>query len=374
MKRAALLLSLTLSVAVAQAQRRTPVAVPLETLRLPAGFSIALYAEVSGARSMALAPDGTIFVGSQSDTVHAVVDRDQDGRSDEVVVVADSLQVANGVAFKDGSLFVADLNRVLRYDDILDFVNQPAAARTSKPVPAVVLAGLPSDTYHGWRYLAFGPDDLLYLAIGSPCNACDPGDPYATVIRMKPDGSARETAARGVRNSVGFDWDPLTKDLWFTDNGRDFLGDDSPADELNHLTALGEHFGYPYCHGGSMQDPEFGRRAPCAIFTAPAQRLGPHVAAIGMRFYSGEMFPPEYRNQIFIAEHGSWNRSTPIGYRLSLVRREEGRPVTYETFADGWLQGFRAWGRPVDLLVMPDGALLVSDDTAGVIYRITYKP
>jgi glucose/arabinose dehydrogenase len=190
---------------------------------------------------------------------------------------------------------------------------------------------------------------------------------------MKPDGSARETIARGVRNSVGMDWDPVTKDLWFTDNGRDFLGDDSPPDELNHLTGIGEHFGYPYCHAGTIADPEFGRQRSCAQFTPPAQRLGPHVASIGMKFYTGEMFPPEYRNQIFIAEHGSWNRSTPIGYRLSLVRLAEGRPVSYDIFAEGWLQGFRAWGRPVDLLVMPDGALLVSDDTAGAIYRITYR-
>lgn len=373
MKRAALLLSLALSVALVEAQRRTPAAVRLETLRLPAGFSIAVYAEVPGARSMTLAPDGTVFVGSQSDTVNAVVDRDQDGQADEVIVVAANLQMANGVAFKDGALFVADLNRVLRFDDILEFVNQPAAARSSKPVPAVVTTGLPADTYHGWRYLAFGPDDLLYLAIGAPCNVCEPGDPYAGLIRMKPDGSARETVARGVRNSVGMDWDPLTKDLWFTDNGRDFLGDDSPADELNHLTGIGEHFGYPYCHAGTIADPEFGRPRPCAQFTPPAQRLGPHVASIGMKFYTGEMFPPEYRNQIFIAEHGSWNRSTPIGYRLSVVRLEEGRPVAYDTFAEGWLQSFRAWGRPVDLLVMPDGALLVSDDTAGVIYRIVYR-
>jgi len=373
-KRAALLLSFVFAIASVEAQRRTTAAVRLDTLRLPAGFSIAVYAEVPGARSMTLSPDGTVFVGSQSDTVHALVDRDQDGRADEVVVVADNLQVANGVAFKDRALFVADLDRVLRYDDILDFVNQPAAARLSKPVPVVLLTGLPTDTYHGWRYLVFGPDDLLYLAVGTPCNVCERGDPYASLIRMKPDGSARETIARGVRNSVGMDWDPVTKDLWFTDNGRDFLGDDSPPDELNHLTGIGQHFGYPYCHAGTIADPEFGGRRSCAQFTPPAQRLGPHVASIGMKFYTGEMFPPAYRNQIFIAEHGSWNRSTPIGYRLSLVRLEEGRPVTHETFAEGWLQGFRASGRPVDLLVMPDGALLVSDDTAGVIYRITYKP
>jgi glucose/arabinose dehydrogenase len=371
--RALVWLSLLAAVA-GPAPQRWPItaAVRLDSLRLPAGFTIAVYADVPGARSMTLAPDGTVFVGSQGPLVHAVVDRDGDGRGDEVVVVADNLQLANGVAFRDGSLFVADLNRVLRYDGVLDFVHQAAAARTTRPKPEVILDGLPTDGYHGWRYLAFGPDGLLYVAVGAPCNVCEPGVPYASLLRMKPDGTGLEAVARGVRNSVGMDWDPQTNDLWFTDNGRDYLGDDAPSDELNHLSRLGEHFGFPYCHAGSIADPEFGRRRPCAQFSAPAQRLGPHVASIGMKFYAGEMFPPEYRNQILIAEHGSWNRTTPIGYRLSLVRLENGQPAKYETFVDGWLEGFRAWGRPVDLLVLPDGSLLVSDDTAGVIYRITY--
>ena len=371
-KRAVLLLSIASSIGMVQMPRWTTAAVRLETIHLPPGFSIAVYAQVPGARSMTLAPDGTLFVGSQSAEVHAVLDRDRDGRADEVVTVADDLQIANGVAFLDDALFVADMNRVLRYDDILEFVNQPAAARTTKPTPSTVLSGLPSESYHGWRYLAAGPDGLLYLAVGAPCNTCERSEPYASLLRLKPDGTGLETIARGVRNSVGMDWDPRTSELWFTDNGRDFLGDDTPADELNRLTALGQHFGLPYCHGGTVADPEFGRRRPCAQFTAPAQRLGPHVAAIGMKFYTGEMFPAGYRHQIFVAEHGSWNRTTPIGYRLSLIRLEEGQPVSYQAFAEGWLQGFLAWGRPVDLLVMPDGSLLVSDDTAGAVYRITY--
>jgi glucose/arabinose dehydrogenase len=356
------------------AQRWTASAVRLETLTVPPGFSIALYADVPGARSMALAPDGTVFVGSQGDAVHAVVDRDRDGRADEVIAVAAGLQMANGVAFADGALFVADVNRILRYDNILDFVNQPPAARATRPAFTVVTDTLPADTFHGWRYMAVGPDGLLYVALGAPCNECEPVDPRGTLVRLRTDGSGREIIARGVRNSVGMDWDPQTNDLWFTDNGRDFLGNDVPPDELNHLTAIGEHFGFPYCHAGTIPDPEFGRLSSCSRFTPPTQPLGPHVAAIGMKFYTGTMFPSPYRNQIFIAEHGSWNRATPIGYRLSVVHLDGDKAVRYETFAEGWLQGFRAWGRPVDVLVLPGGSLLVSDDTADAIYRITYKP
>jgi glucose/arabinose dehydrogenase len=348
-------------------------AIRLDTIKLPQGFSIAVYAEnVPDARSMTLASDGTVFVGSQRGVVSAVVDRDRDGRADEIVKVAGGLRTPNGVAFRDGALYVAEVNRVLRYDGVLAFVKQPAAAR--KPItPAVVNDTFPSDAHHGWKYLSFGPDGLLYLQVGAPCNICEPADPYASILRMKPDGSGLEIFARGVRNSVGQAWHPDTKELWFTDNGRDNLGDDAPPDELNHATRVGEHFGYPYCHAGTIPDPEYGRKRPCSDFTPPAQKLGPHVAAIGMKFYTGTMFPAEYRKQIFIAEHGSWNRSTPIGYRITVVRLEGNNAVKYETFAEGWLQGRRAWGRPADVLVMPDGALLVSDDTANAIYRITYS-
>jgi glucose/arabinose dehydrogenase len=214
---------------------------------------------------------------------------------------------------------------------------------------------------------------LLYVPVGAPCNICEPGDPHAAILRMHADGGGQEIVARGVRNTVGFDWQPGTSTLYFTDNGRDLMGDDVPPDELNRLSRPGEHFGYPYCHGGDISDPQFGKRRPCAEFTPPAMKLGPHVAALGMRFYTGSMFPAEYRNQILIAEHGSWNRSHKIGYRVMLVRVKDGRAISYEPFAQGWLRGERAWGRPVDLMSLPDGSVLLSDDEAGAVYRITYE-
>ena len=340
--------------------------VPLDRIKLPPGFSISVYADnVPGARSMALAPDGTVFVGTRADDkVYAIIDR-------QVVIVARGLRAPNGVAFQKGALYVADRDRVLRYDRILDFVKQPAG--TQQVIrPTIIREQLPSDAFHGWRYLAFGPDGRLYLQVGAPCNSCERPDPYATIMRMKPDGSDLEIFARGVRNAVGLTWHPDTKELWFTDNGRDNLGDDVPPDELNHAPTRGLHFGFPYCHGGTIADPEFGRGRPCSRYTPPVQLLGAHVAALGLKFYLGSMFPAEYRKQLFIVEHGSWNRSTPSGYRIALIRLQGNRAITYETFADGWLQGSRAWGRPVDLLELPDGSLLVSDDEAGVVYRIRY--
>jgi glucose/arabinose dehydrogenase len=227
---------------------------------------------------------------------------------------------------------------------------------------------------HAWKFIAFGPDGKLYVPVGVPCNVCVEDTAYGIIARMNPDGSELETFASGVRNTVGFDWHPKTGELWFTDNGRDWMGDDQPPDELNHAPESGLHFGFPYCHGGTIPDPDFGRRRACDEFTPPAINLGPHVAALGMRFYTGAMFPETYTNQIFIAEHGSWNRTVPIGYRVSLVRLDEsGQAVSYEPFVEGWLRAGGAWGRPVDVLVMPDGALLVSDDLAGAIYRISYQ-
>ncbi|HET6675449.1 MAG TPA: PQQ-dependent sugar dehydrogenase, partial [Nitrospiraceae bacterium] len=224
------------------------------------------------------------------------------------------------------------------------------------------------------KYLAFGPDKKLYAAVGVPCNICDPEpDRFGLIARMNQDGSDYEILARGIRNSVGFDWDPTTGHLWFTDNGRDWMGDNQPPDELNHAPSAGLHFGFPYCHGGTIADPKYGKDQPCDKYTAPAMNLGPHVAALGMRFYAGAMFPPEYQGRIFIAEHGSWNRSEKIGYRISLASRDQHGGWQYSVFAQGWLQGADAWGRPADVLVMPDGALLVSDDQAGVIYRIAYQ-
>jgi glucose/arabinose dehydrogenase len=341
---------------------------PTNNITLPPGFSLSVYAEdVPGARALALGSHGTVFVGSQDGNVYAIVDRDQDHTADRGYVLARGLNMPNGVAFRDGALYVAEVNRILRFDQIEDHLENPGKA-------VVVNDQLPSDRWHGWKFIAFGPDGWLYIPVGGPCNVCERDDErYASLLRMKPDGSNVEVFAKGIRNTVGFDWHPDTKELWFTDNGRDMLGDDIPPDELNQAPRAGMHFGFPYCHAGTIADPEFGKKRACEEFTPPAMNLGPHVAAIGMRFYTGTMFPEEYRNQIFIAEHGSWNRSTPIGYRVSLVRVAENKAVKYETFAEGWLQRGRAAGRPADVLVMPDGALLVSDDHAGVIYRVSYK-
>ncbi len=342
---------------------------PVGDIRLPPGFSIQVYAsDVPNARQMALSPNGTLYVGSRgAGKVHAVVDRDRDGRADQVYLIDKGLKMPSGVAWRDGALYVGDVSRVLRYDGIEERLQNP-------PEPVVISDGFPKDRHHGWKFIAFGPDGLLYVPVGAPCNVCDEKDPiYASIARMKPDGSGKEVFARGIRNTVGFDWHPETRELWFTDNGRDMLGNDLPPDELNVAPRAGMHFGFPYCHGNGVVDPEFGGR-PCNTFTPPARELGPHVAAIGMRFYSGSMFPAEYRNRIFIAEHGSWNRDEPIGYRITMVRLEGGKAVSYEPFAEGWLnKEGKVWGRPADVLVMPDGALLVSDDEAGAIYRISYK-
>ena len=341
----------------------------LSLIRLPDGFSISLYAsQVPNARSLALGEGGTVFVGTRSEgSVYALVDGDADHKAEKVVRLADGLFAPNGVAFRDGALYVAEIHRILRFDDIEARLDNP-------PQPVVVNGGLPTDRWHGWKFIGFGPDDKLYVPVGAPCNVCTRADErYASLLRMNADGSEVEVFARGIRNTVGFDWHPHTGELWFTDNGRDNLGDDVPPDELNRAPQAGLHFGFPYCHAGRIPDPEFGRSRPCGDFTGTAQELGPHVAAIGMRFYTGTMFPAAYRNQIFIAEHGSWNRSDPIGYRISLVRLKDNSPISYEVFAQGWLQGRSAWGRPADVLVMPDGALLVSDDRADVVYRISYE-
>ena len=342
---------------------------PLERIKLPAGFSIELFARVPSARGMAMGKN-TLFVGTRSGGEVLAIRLRGEGSAlaaDPPVVIARNLDMPTGVAFRDGSLYVADVSRILRYDGIEARLDSPPAA-------VVVTDKLPAETHHGWKFIAFGPDGQLYVPVGAPCNVCE-RDPnrYALINRMAADGSKLEVFARGVRNTVGFDWHPETGELWFTDNGRDSLGDDVPADELNHAPRAGMHFGFPYCHQGDLPDPEFGRQRKCGEFTPPAQKLGPHVASLGMRFYRGAQFPAEYRNQVFIAEHGSWNRSKKIGYRISVVRVEGGRAASYRPFAEGWLQGEAAWGRPVDLQELPDGSLLVSDDAAGAIYRIRFS-
>ncbi|HNN44540.1 MAG TPA: PQQ-dependent sugar dehydrogenase [Azospira sp.] len=339
---------------------------PIEKIKLPPGFAIELLARVPNARQMALSPANILYVGSMREgKVHALP-LDADYKPGKLHVIADGLKMPVGVAWRDGSLYVSAIDRIVRLDDIDRQLESP-------PKPAVVRADLPMETHHGWKFIAFGPDGWLYVPVGAPCNICKPDpDRYAAILRMRRDGSELQTFARGVRNTVGFDWHPATGELWFTDNGRDLMGDDAPPDELNHAPKPGMHFGYPYCHGGTLADPEYGHKRSCSDFTAPAQNLGAHVASLGMRFYTGRQFPAQYRNRIFIAEHGSWNRSQKTGYRVSMVTLEGNRALAYEPFASGWLQGESAWGRPADVLVLPDGSLLVSDDHAGAVYRIRY--
>ena len=340
---------------------------PLDTIRLPPGFSLSLVARVPAARQMTWGANGTLFVGSRDDKVFAVtLAPDGDPARARVHTIATGLRMPVGVAFRDGALYVSAIERIVRLPDIEGRLAAP-------PKPVVVYDGLPTETHHGWKFIAFGPDGKLYVPVGAPCNVCnrDP-DRYANLMRMNADGSGVEVFARGIRNTVGFDWHPSTRELWLTDNGRDMLGDDVPGDELDHAPRAGMHFGFPFCHAGTIADPEFGKQRPCSDFVLPVQVLGAHVAALGMRFYTGTAFPPEYRQRIFIAEHGSWNRSGKVGYRVSSVRLEGNRAVAYEPFAEGWLRGQSAWGRPADVLVAPDGSLLVSDDSAGAIYRIRY--
>ena len=354
---------------------------PLDRIRLPPGFKIEVYAEnLTYARSMALSPDGTLFVGTRrpfdtldspnGSSLYAVVDRDNNNHAeaDEVFVIASGLNNPNGVAFKDGSLYVAEIDRIIRFDDIEYLLDSP-----KEPV---VVKELPQYLLHGWRYIGFGPDGKLYVAMGANCNVCRHDDELnATIVRMNPDGGNMEVFARGVRNSVGFDWDARTGELWFTDNGRDELGNDVPSDELNHAPVPGLNFGFPSCHSGSIPDPDLGSDGnyTCYSMVPPAWMLGPHVAPLGMRFYEGTQFPEEYQGNIFVAEHGSWNRDTPIGYRLALVRLQNNTAVGHEIFAEGWLQNTTAWGRPVDVQTLQDGSLLVSDDLNGAIYRISYS-
>lgn len=346
--------------------------IPVDKLKLPAGFKIEVFADsIDGARSMALGDDGTLFVGTREKTIYAIQDRDKDFKADKIRVLDTSLNVPNGVAFKNGSLYVAEVNRLLRYDGIESQLD-------SLPEPQVVYDDYPTEFHHGWKYIAFGPDDKLYVPVGAPCNICDStvsDKRFASITRMDIDGSNREIYAHGVRNSVGFTWHPESKELYFTDNGRDMLGDDTPPCELNRVTEVGQHFGYPFCHGGEVKDPEFGDQRACDEFVAPVQNLGAHVAPLAVKFYTGDMFPEKYKKYAFIAEHGSWNRSKKVGYKIALVGIENGKATSYETFLDGWLdeESQERFGRPVDLLFLEDGSLLISDDFGDAIYRVTYK-
>ncbi len=350
--------------------RKSQTDLPLNLINLPPGFDIDIYASnVINARGMSLSPNGTLFVGSRGEgAIYAIKDMDGDFHADTIITIDTDLKMPVGVAFNDGDLYVSAVSQILKYPNIEQNLGQSIE-------PVVVYDAYPTDTHHGWKYIAFGPDDKLYVPVGAPCNICESEDRiYNTITRINKDGSNMEIIAEGVRNTVGFDWDPKSGDLWFTDNGRDMLGNDKPACELNHLKKEGEHFGYPYCHQGDISDPKFGSKRSCDEFSKPFQNLGPHVAPLGMEFYEGNSFPDEYSNRILIAEHGSWNRDEPIGYRLSTVpRKSDGSSAGYEIFAEGWLQDGKAWGRPVDIEHLKDGSILVSDDFADVIYRIYYK-
>jgi glucose/arabinose dehydrogenase len=339
--------------------------IPVDRIKLPQGFTASLWADgISNARVMTWGDKGTLFVSSRvAGNVYAVVDK---GNQREVKTIAKGLQQPNGLAFKNGTLYVAEVSRITRLEGIEDRLDNPPAAQ-------VVIDTLPKDLPHGWKYLSFGPDGKLYFNIGAPCNICIPPETHANIVRINPDGTGLEYVARGVRNSVGHAFHPVTKELYFTVHGRDWMGDDEPNDTLHHVTRPGAHFGYPYCHQGDILDPEFGRGRSCSEFSPPLLKLGPHVAANGIHFYAGGMFPAEYKNRAFIAQRGSWNRTQKSGFRVMMVTLAPGGVPRYEVFAEGWLQGDQFWGRPVYVQEMKDGSLLVSDDFAGAIYRIAYQ-
>lgn len=343
---------------------------PLDKIKLPDGFKIDVFAEVTNARSMAISPSGIVYVGNRDeDKVYAIKDTDGDFRADKKWVIASGLNQPNGVAFKDGDLYVAEISRITKFPQIESKLSAPGK-------PEVVNDQFPTEKHHGWKYISFGPDGKLYVPVGAPCNICESKDEiFASITRMNADGTGREIFAKGVRNTVGFTWHPRTKELWFTDNGRDMMGDEVPDCELNVAPKAGMHFGYPYCHEGSIKDPEFGNKRPCKDFVQPVQKLGPHVAPLGLKFYTGSMFPDTYKDNIFIAKHGSWNRTKKSGYDVSVVKLKNNQAAGYQKFASGWLDDAtqKVWGRPVDVLQLEDGSLLVSDDYANVIYRISYQ-
>jgi glucose/arabinose dehydrogenase len=352
--------------------------IPLNKLQLPAGFHIEIFADhLKTARDMALGDKGTVFIGSRTDAVYAVIPSKNSPSGRKVKVLLSGLNQPQGVAFYKGDLYVAEVHRIVRYDNIEQHLDNPPSPHViSENFPPVTSSAYP---FHVWKTIHFGPDGKLYVAIGALCNSCIPNDERAgTIMQMNPDGSDAKIYAKGVRNSVGFDWDPATHQLWFTDNGRDDMGDNTPPDKLNYAPTPGLDFGFPYYHGKDVNgqpiaDPIYGQTRMPEGITWPAMGLPAHVAALGMVFYDGKMFPAKYRNQIFIAEHGSWNRSTKVGYRVSLVNVKNNKAISYQPFITGWEKGGKYWGRPAALLVMPDGSLLVSDDDAGVIYRVTYR-
>jgi len=339
---------------------------PTDKIKAPRGFKVEVYANgLANARSMRMGDNGTLFVSTRlAGNVYAVVDNK--GKR-EVKTIAKGLHRPNGIAFHKGSLYVAELSKIWRYDDIEKNLDNP-------PKPVLIYEDLPKDEPHGWKFIGIGPDNKLYVPIGAPCNICAPPDTHAQIRRMDLDGKNVEIIARGVRNTVGFDWHPTTKELYFTDNGRDWMSEDIPHDELNRVANPGkDHFGFPFCHQGDLTDNEQGWGRSCSEFVKPVALLGPHTAALGMRFYTGTSFPQQYRGAIFIARHGAWNRSTKIGGDIVVAQlNRDGSVRSVEPFLTGFLENNAYVGRPVDALVIKDGSLLVSDDYNGAIWRVSY--
>jgi glucose/arabinose dehydrogenase len=340
---------------------------PIEKLKAPKGFKIELYAAgVGNARTLRQGDKGTVFVGSRLlDKVYAIVDK---GEKREVKPIYSGLYRPNGLAFKDGVLYIAELSRISKVEKIEDNLDNP-------PKPVVIYDDLPKDEAHGWKFLTIGPDDKLYFQVGAPCNICMPSPAHAQIRRINLDGSGAEVVARGIRQIVGMDFSPITKQLYFTENSRDWLSEDIPEDKLNRLTQPGkDNFGYPYCHQGNIADQEFGWGHSCDEFTKPIALLGPHTAALGMRFYTGDMFPSEYRNAIFIARHGSWNRTKKIGGDIVVAKlSEDGAVKSIEPFITGFIENNNYVGRPADVEFVKDGSMLISDDFNGAVYRVTYS-
>jgi len=340
---------------------------PLEKLKAPKGFKIELYAAgVGNARTLRQGDKGTVFVGSRLlDKVYAIVDR---GEKREVKPIYSGLFRPNGLAFKDGVLYIAELSRISKVEKIEDNLDNP-------PKPVVIYDDLPKDEGHGWKFLTIGPDDKLYFQVGAPCNICMPSPAHAQIRRINLDGSGAEVVTRGIRQIVGMDFSPITKQLYFTENSRDWLSEDIPEDKLNRLTQPGkDNFGYPYCHQGNFADQEFGWGHSCDEFTKPIALLGPHTAALGMRFYTGNMFPTEYRNAIFIARHGSWNRTKKLGGDIVVAKlSEDGAVKSIEPFITGFIENNNYVGRPADVEFVKDGSMLISDDFNGAVYRVTYS-
>ena len=370
---AAILIPTAVLAAAVNNPRPLPIAEGLKRIKLPPGFVVDLYADnVKGARAMALSPAGILYVGTFTEwgkkpfgKVYALRDKDGDGRAEEVRTLGEGLDHPNGVAWHKGDLYVAEISRILRFRDMDNHLDNP-------PAFEVVGDPFPKDFHHGWKFMRFSPDGRLYVPVGAPCNSCEPDAQHGGIWRMNADGSGREVFARGIRNSVGFDWHPVSGELWFADNGRDDMGDDMPPEELNRAPKPGLHFGFPYRYGKALVDTAFKTTLTEKDFTPAALEMPAHRAGLGIRFYTGTQFPAQYQQQIFIAHHGSWNRAQPDGYRVSVATLKGNEVVNYEDFASGWLEEDHYWGRPVDVEILPDGSLLVSDDFAGVIYRIHY--